>query len=70
VTDNERDAIMQDCPKPSCQLLTTPRMDEEIKKHTKKTGKDPHYGADPCSNCRSNYWIWQGHLPAVGRPVP
>lgn len=32
VTSEERQAIMKDFPKPSCQVLRTPKLDEEIKK--------------------------------------
>jgi len=46
VTDDEREAIMQDFLKPYYQVLNIPKLDGEIKKQIRKTGKDPHYGAE------------------------
>ena len=46
MTAAEREAIMRDFPKPDCQALQTPRLDEEMKKQIKKAGKDPHFGAE------------------------
>ena len=63
VKDDEREAIMQDFPKPSCQVLNTPKLDEEIKKQIRKTGKDPHYGAE-----RTLYDL-QGQLLDMAGPL-
>lgn len=46
ITSEEREAIMNDFPKPSCQALVTPKLDEDMKKQIKKAGKDPDFGAE------------------------
>jgi len=46
VLPEERDAIMGDFPKPTCQVLQVPKLDNEMKKQIKKAGKDPHYGVE------------------------
>ena len=46
ITPEEREVIMNDFPKPSCQALVAPKLDEHMKKQIKKPGKDPHFGAE------------------------
>ena len=43
ITAKERDAIMKDFPKPSCTAFCMPKLDEDIKKQIRMTGKDPHF---------------------------
>ena len=46
LTEEERQAIMKDFPKPGCTVLSVPRLDEQVKQHLKRKGKDPHFGAE------------------------
>ena len=46
LTKEERQAIMKDFPKPGCTVLSAPRLDEQVKQHLKRKGKDPHFGAE------------------------
>ena len=41
ITAEERNAIMEDFPKPSCAALCTPKFDKDIKKQIRMAGKDP-----------------------------
>ena len=34
---------MRDFPKPNCQSLQVPRLNEEMKAQIRKAGKDPHF---------------------------
>ena len=38
ITPEEREAIMNDFPKPSCQALVAPKLDKDMKKQIKKVG--------------------------------
>ena len=42
----ERQAIMKDFPRSSCQVLRTPKLDEGMKHQIKKAGKDPLFGQE------------------------
>jgi len=46
ITAEERNAIMEDFPKPSCTALCTPKLDEDIKKQIRMAGRDPHFGVE------------------------
>ena len=46
VTADERQAIMKDFPKPSCRVLRTPKLNENMKRQIKKVGKDPLFGQE------------------------
>jgi len=61
MSDKERNKILQDFPKPSCKVLIAPKLDEEVKTQIKKTGKDPHFGAE-----RSLYTLQQQLLELAG----
>ena len=37
---------MRDFPKPNCQSLQVPRLNEEMKAQIRKAGKDPHFGVE------------------------
>ena len=37
---------MKDFPKPKCDAMAVPRLDDQIKDHLKKKGKDPLFGAE------------------------
>ena len=37
---------MKDFPKPQCRLLEIPTLDDQVRDHLKKLGKDPHFGAE------------------------
>ena len=40
---------MTDFPKPICDALALPKMDEDVKEHLKSRGnKDPHFGSEKC----------------------
>ena len=57
-------AIMNDFPKPSCQALVAPKLDEDMKKQIKKAGKDPHFGAE-----RSLFKLQLQLLDMAGGPL-
>jgi len=42
----ELEKIVKDFPKPQCRLLETPTLDDQVRDHLKKLGKDPHFGAE------------------------
>ena len=46
LSEEESEAIMQDFPKPNCDVLVTPRIDKEVKEQLKGKGKDAHWGAE------------------------
>ena len=46
LSEEEREAIMQDFPKPNCDVLVTPRIDKEVREQLKGKGKDAHWGAE------------------------
>ena len=46
ITAEERQAIMKDFPRPSCQVVRTPKLDEGMKRQIKKAGKDPLFGQE------------------------
>ena len=37
---------MRDFPKPTCPVIHTPKIDEDIKRQIKRAGKDPHFGIE------------------------
>ena len=43
-SEEERESIMKDFPKPDCGVLTAPKLDEQVKEHLKMKGKDPLFG--------------------------
>ena len=46
LTDAEHEAILKDFPRPEVNVLQPPKLDEEVKEQLKKSGKDPHFGAE------------------------
>ena len=46
LADGEREAIMKDFPKPLSGSLAVPKLDNQVKEHLKRKGKDPHFGAE------------------------
>ena len=42
----ERDAIRKDFPKPIGDFLHAPKLDEQVKDHLRRKGKDPHFGSE------------------------
>ena len=63
LSDNEREAIMKDFPKPGCNAMVMPKLDQEVKDQLKRKGRDPHFGAE-----KSMYKI-QEHLLDVAGPL-
>ena len=63
LTDAEREAILKDFPRPDVDALQPPKLDEEVKEQLKRSGKDPHFGAE-----KSLYKI-QGQLLDVAGPL-
>ena len=46
LSEEEREGILNDFPKPNSGALKVPRLDEQVKEHLKRKGKDPHFGAE------------------------
>ena len=46
LSEEEKEAIMKDFPKPSCKVLSAPKLDEDVKDQLKRKGKDPHFGSE------------------------
>ena len=46
LSEEEREAILKDFPKPDTKAVSTPKLDEQVKEQLKKRGKDPHFGAE------------------------
>ena len=46
LSEEEKSAIMKDFLKPSCKVLSAPKLDEQVKDQLKKKGKDPHFGSE------------------------
>ena len=42
---DEREAILKGFPKSDCPVLEVPTLDEPVKNHLKRKGKDPHFGS-------------------------
>jgi len=42
----ELDKVVKEFPKPQCSFLETPILDDQVRDHLKKKGKDPYFGAD------------------------
>jgi len=61
MNDKERNKILQDFPKPSCKVVTAPKLDGQIKTQMKKNGNNPHFGTE-----RSLYSIQQQILGLAG----
>ena len=61
LADSEREAIMKDFPKPACEAMAAPKLDDEVKDQLKKKGKDPHFGAE-----KSLYKIQEQLLDVAG----
>ncbi|MCG8626900.1 MAG: hypothetical protein MJE68_33475, partial [Proteobacteria bacterium] len=60
-SDDERESIMKDFPKPDCGVLTAPKLDEQVKEHLKMKGKDPHFGSE-----KSLYKLQEQMLDVAG----
>ena len=46
LSTEEQDAILKDFPKPECQASELPILDEQVRDHLKKKGKDSHFGSE------------------------
>ena len=46
LSEEEREAILKDFPKPDTKAVLTPKLDEQVKEQLKKRGKDPYFGAE------------------------
>ena len=46
LSSEEREAILKDFPKPDCPVLEVPTLDEPVRDHLKRKGKDPHFGSE------------------------
>ena len=46
LSTEEREAIMKDFPRPNCDAMVTPRMDDEVKEQLKQKGKDAFFGSE------------------------
>ena len=61
LSDSEREAIMKDFPKPNCEVLTVPKLDQEVKEQLKWKGKNPFFEGE-----KSLYKIQEQLLDATG----
>lgn len=61
--DEEREAINKDFPKPAGGILVAPKLDEQVKEHLRRKGKDPHFGSE-----KSLYKL-QEHVLDVAGPL-
>ena len=52
---------MKDFPKPNCEALTVPKLDQEVKEQLKRKGKDPFFGGE-----KSLFKIQEQLLDATG----
>ena len=56
LTDAEREAILKNFPRPEVDAPQPPKLDEEVKEQLKRSGKDPHFGAEKHSiRSKGNY---------------
>ena len=46
LTEEERTAILKDFPKPQCNALVAPQLDQQVKEQMQQKGKDPHFGSE------------------------
>ena len=46
LSEEEKKKILGDFPKPACDAVQVPRMDDQLKEHLKNKGKDPHFGSE------------------------
>lgn len=61
LSEEERKKILKDFPKPSCDAVQVPRLDDQLKEHLKTKGKDPHYGSE-----KTLYKLQESLLEVVG----
>ena len=61
LSEDERESIMKDFPKPDYDVLTAPKLDEQVKEHLKMKGKDPHFGSE-----KSLYKLQEQMLDVAG----
>ena len=61
LTEEERDAIMKDFPRPNVEAVATPKLGGEVKDQLRSKGRDPHHGAE-----KALYKIQDQLLDAVG----
>ena len=46
LSNEEREAIMKDFPRPNCDAVVTPKMDDEVKEQLRQKGKDAFLGSE------------------------
>lgn len=46
LSNEEREAIMKDFPRPNCDAVVTPKMDDEVKEQLRQKGKDAFFGSE------------------------
>ena len=61
LSEEERKKLTADFPKPSCEAVQVPKLDEQLKDHLKAKGKDPHYGSE-----KTLYKLQESLLDATG----
>jgi len=45
LSPEEPEAIVKDFPRPNCDAMVTPKIDEEVKEQLKRKGADAHFGS-------------------------
>ena len=63
LSEEERAAIMKDFPKPKCDAMVAPQLDQQVKEQMQQRGKDPHFGSE-----KSLYKV-QEKILDVDRPL-
>ena len=54
--------------RPTCEAMTVPKLDVEVKDQLIKKGKDPHFGQEKSLyKFTSNFWTWQGPSLVFGQ---
>ena len=46
LSNEEQEAIMKDFPRPNCDAVVTPKMDDEVKEQLRQKGKDAFFGSE------------------------
>ena len=51
----------KDFPKLAGGLLAAPKLDDQVKEHLKRKGKEPHFGSEKSLyKLQEHVWMWQG----------
>ena len=63
LSDEDKEAILQEYPKPNCSAMEVPCLDDNVKEQLKRKGMDPKFGAE-----KNMFWTQEQSLE-IGGPL-